>query len=171
MSSSIKSDSSSTTMAAATSRKKKGQELTKKKPMKKSVRQQKKHRAAKQREYEQKRPRGDYRPRIRLAPGSYVILPIVKAEPVVKKEPDISAGNQPLEKPVIIKKEPAELQAKQSMDNTSSNGRALRTEWVFVLSLLRVFFFIGPVSGPSSVLYLEDIEEHPYVVQLLKQFL
>ena len=91
MSSSIKSDSSSTTMAAATSRKKKGQELTKKKPMKKSVKQQKKHRAAKQREYEQKRPRGDYRPRIRLAPGSYVILPIVKAEPVVKKEPNISA--------------------------------------------------------------------------------
>ena len=41
----------------------------------------------------------------------------------MKKEPNISAENQPLEKPVIIKKEPAELQAKQSMDNTSSNGR------------------------------------------------
>ena len=45
---------------------------------------------------------------------------------------------------------------------------------MFVLVLLRIllliFRFIGPTSGPSSVLYLEDIEEHPYVVQLLRQF-
>ena len=69
-------------MAAARSPKSKA-----KKPSKKSVTQKKKHRKSKQRQYEKNRAR-DYRPRLRLPPGSYMILPVVKKEPILKKEPD-----------------------------------------------------------------------------------
>ena len=103
-------------MAAARSPKSKA-----KKPIKKSVTKQKKHRAAKQREYEKKRPK-TYRPRIHLPPGSYMILPFMKKEPVVKKELDI-VENQDVEKPVVIKKEPGEQQ-KQPVENTASDSEA-----------------------------------------------
>ena len=110
-------------MAAARSPKSKA-----KKPIKKSVTKQKKHRAAKQREYEKKRPK-TYRPRIHLPPGSYMILPFMKKEPVVKKELDI-VENQDVEKPVVIKKEPRELQEKQPVENPPSDGEALSVRYV-----------------------------------------
>ena len=111
-------------MAAARSPKSKA-----KKPSKKSVTQKKKHRKSKQRQYEKNRAR-DYRPRLRLPPGSYMILPVVKKEPILKKEPDLIVENQDVEKPVVIKKEPRELQEKQPVENPPSDGEALSVRYV-----------------------------------------
>ena len=52
-----------------------------------------------------------------------MILPVVKKEPILKKEPDLIVENQDVEKPVVIKKEPGEQQ-KQPVENTASDSEA-----------------------------------------------